>query len=679
MLIKAILKSWQLFIDVFNDYEAECHECKNERQDLNTFVFRLISMVIPSPPIIEFPKWPDIILDFHNIRAGMTIYMPDFELNLRPIVLPTLPKLWLPDVPSANLNLPELPVLPTFEIPELPELPSLPTIELPDLPPPPKIPKLFGPVEIVLNIAKLVTKAMCILKQSPFVPEWRAGDQIAFLTERNWYLPTDFIDVQFPTFSYSAISAIKVTTYVNFEFETDAIIEAVRAITAPIDNMTNNIVNMFDIKASDIDLRGLVPEDINIDVESDGEINSEISLINKEASVIAGLLASEMLSFLKKLQGDENIFLDNREFTRYINTQLVNPSLLSDDAADELRAVWKEVSELTYSQQDEFISEMAQDSQERFRVLWDILSTEIEYTKNQQKSLETITTPEAFIQVEASSDNRIQEYWSLLEPYNIKTIDAALWLLGWESRESKNFREDLDSQAKQMMQEVRGGLTSYRNNLLADHTPWHSSPDEWWTCIGSGAYEYRYEGIYVLEDDKNYKLFDYTDILKGDEVPKIIDLDKDGDQDVLYLAKGRLYFKENRWSSEEKEYFSTPPLILAADDNKFYNGDTYYEAVNWFRESWVSDGTINIAWQSPSREEIKNYRIEYHTIVDKYLDETDSFTPRSVKTHIIDGVSDILGREIVSQSEEYIVQNHIATLIYAWAVNGLRRWFYDNI
>ena len=147
MLIKAILKSWQLFIDVFNDYDAECHECKNERQDLNTFVFRLISAVIPSPPIIEFPKWPDIILDLHNVRAGLNLYLPDFGINLRPIVLPNLPELKLPDVPTVGFSLPELPILPEIKLPELPDLPSLPTIELPDLPPPPKIPKLFGAVE----------------------------------------------------------------------------------------------------------------------------------------------------------------------------------------------------------------------------------------------------------------------------------------------------------------------------------------------------------------------------------------------------------------------------------------------------------------------------------------------------------------------------------------------------
>lgn len=146
-MIKAVLKSWQLFIDVFNGYEAECHECKNERQDLQGFFFQLISAVIPSPPIIEFPKWPDIILDLHNIRAGINIYMPDFAVNLRPIVLPTLPGLELPDAPDVRIDIPSLPILPRYELPELPELPSLPTIELPDLPPPPNIPKLFGAVE----------------------------------------------------------------------------------------------------------------------------------------------------------------------------------------------------------------------------------------------------------------------------------------------------------------------------------------------------------------------------------------------------------------------------------------------------------------------------------------------------------------------------------------------------
>ena len=100
--------------------------------------------------------------------------LPEFSLSTRPILLPALPNLYLPDVPNVNINLPTLDILPVLEIPELPDIPTLPTVELPNLPPPPKLPKMFSAFDAVLNILKLITKAMCILKSSPFVPEWRA-------------------------------------------------------------------------------------------------------------------------------------------------------------------------------------------------------------------------------------------------------------------------------------------------------------------------------------------------------------------------------------------------------------------------------------------------------------------------------------------------------------------------
>lgn len=401
--MKAILKSWQLLLDVFNGYEEECHECKNERQDLQGFIFKLVSAVIPSPPIIQFPKWPDIILDLHNIRAGMTIYMPDFQMNMRPIVLPTLPKLSLPRVPTAGLELPSLPTLPRFTIPELPELPSLPTVELPDLPPPPKIPALFGSVEAILNIAKLVTKVMCILKGSPFVPEWRAGDQIAFLTERNGYLPMDFIDIQPPAFSYSAISAIKISAYVNLEFEMNFIVEAVRAITAPLDKMTNNIVNMFQMEISDINMVDSVPSNINIDIESDGSVTPEISLKSLPENpdgiyMIAGMLAGEFQRFLVYMNRESQHMLNNQEFMEHTTSQLASKHITEDPRTQELQTLWAEVGNITYKKEDEFIAELQQNASTKFETLTEILETELEYSREQRKNLDFPKDPSAFIQ-----------------------------------------------------------------------------------------------------------------------------------------------------------------------------------------------------------------------------------------------------------------------------------------
>lgn len=122
----------------------------------------------------------------------MVVTLPDIELRPKPIVLPPLPSLDLPAIPNAKLRLPQIPLLEDFSVPTLPDLPSLPVVDLPDLPPPPRLPKLFSELEGLVKILKLVVKVMCILKSSPFVPEWRAGDQIAYITERSGFIPSDF-------------------------------------------------------------------------------------------------------------------------------------------------------------------------------------------------------------------------------------------------------------------------------------------------------------------------------------------------------------------------------------------------------------------------------------------------------------------------------------------------------
>jgi hypothetical protein len=76
---------------------------------------------------------------------------------------------------SVNLDLGiDIPILPSIDIPELPDIPSLPTIILPDLPPPPKLPKLLSEIEVILDVLKLITKSLCLLKSLPIAPEWRA-------------------------------------------------------------------------------------------------------------------------------------------------------------------------------------------------------------------------------------------------------------------------------------------------------------------------------------------------------------------------------------------------------------------------------------------------------------------------------------------------------------------------
>jgi hypothetical protein len=88
------------------------------------------------------------------------------------------------------------------------------------------------------------------------------------LTERNGFLPTDFLNLSLPQFSLPFVDAIQVTTYVNLEFETDFIVEMARQLAMPINRFTSDFTNLFNISIQDIDIQG--PADIEINAETLG-------------------------------------------------------------------------------------------------------------------------------------------------------------------------------------------------------------------------------------------------------------------------------------------------------------------------------------------------------------------------------------------------------------------------
>jgi len=96
----------------------------------------------------------------------------------------------------------------------------------------------------VIGVFKIIAKVLCIMRINPFVPEWRAGDQIAQITERTGTLPMDFIHVEFPQFTYSSIDAIKIESFVNLEFETDFIVAMSKLALDPLNKFTNDLSNI---------------------------------------------------------------------------------------------------------------------------------------------------------------------------------------------------------------------------------------------------------------------------------------------------------------------------------------------------------------------------------------------------------------------------------------------------
>ena len=660
ILIKSVLKSWQLIVDVFIDYETECSECKNERNDLLDFEFSLIDFIVPKIPIIRFPKWPDLTLDLHNIRAWLTISLPEFDITNKPILLPNPPQLLLPNPPEINLNiditlfeLPALPLLPIITIPTLPDLPSLPNINLPDLPPPPKLPKLLSSLEWILNIIKLITKAMCILKSIPIAPEWRAWDQIAFLTERSWYLSIDFLNTSIPEFSFSFLDEIKVTTYVNLEFETDFLVELARQIALPLNSFSNNMINFFNKSIGDLDYRDVFKWNNKLDINISNEpIDTSIW-------------------FYKKI--------NNKKFIKNMSLSLSSTWITSNPKLDLIRNVWNNVENLTFSKENKLIEELKYNSREKFNTITDIINTEIIKNKTLRDKFKDFSKNNTFTKVWFNFENKTKLYNKKLEKYNKKYISSLNNLLdtksSYKKQELKQMWKDLLSSVNTTFEKYFIQKNEIKKPLLSAVTNNSSIiKNEINSCRKQAKSEqrYNYEWLYIIEWSTSYRLFDYLSELDWDEYVEIIDIDNDSDEDLIYLVNWQLFLKENLKIEDNKNYVSTNPLILDSDNNIFYNSEIF-EAINNFSEIWNDTSNINIKFISPTNNILNKYRIWFYYIIDKYLNENNySYFPDFIKKDIVDVISDRDNITKVWQTQLFIKRKNLVYIKNVWELKWVR-------
>ncbi|MBU1018130.1 S-layer homology domain-containing protein [Patescibacteria group bacterium] len=196
--ILEIIDQIEKMIDVFTNFEDNCDICTNERFG-NFGYFTLLGLILPDIPIIKFPKWPDLVIDFSDLKGSIDIEMPMIHFVLEPITLPSIPKIPFPDIPtdlSLLTQLPPLPILPGLpELPELPPLPAIPTIDLPTLPPPPKLPDIGKDFKFIIPLVEKILEIWCLIKKSfSPIPEAYMADHVVLLTNRPSYMiPLDFL------------------------------------------------------------------------------------------------------------------------------------------------------------------------------------------------------------------------------------------------------------------------------------------------------------------------------------------------------------------------------------------------------------------------------------------------------------------------------------------------------
>lgn len=298
--IKNILNNWQAIIDITLEYEESCDECKTDRFSLLQLLIQIF-VQIPTPPIIPFPKWPDIVMDFSKIQAGVTIIWPDISFTSAKVILPKLPRIALPDVfisgfsgfellidlNKLGLAFPVLPPPPT--LPELPDLPPLPMFKLPDVPPAPKIPDI-GSLPLLktgLDVLKNILKIVCLIKTGLVpVSETILKTEIETLTQRSVSPPLS-IDTMFkiesPKIEYDFIDQVIFEGRANFQVQTQFIYDIVKSFADLANSMTTNLIESANKVTKKVNGAGEKLSGLNIDLNSGP---SEIRLIAEETRFI---------------------------------------------------------------------------------------------------------------------------------------------------------------------------------------------------------------------------------------------------------------------------------------------------------------------------------------------------------------------------------------------------------
>ncbi|MDD2487531.1 MAG: hypothetical protein PHS92_04120 [Candidatus Gracilibacteria bacterium] len=662
ILIKAILKSWQLLIDLFYDYKASCESCKNERFDIMYFIIKLISALIPSIPVIQFPKWPDIILDMHNIRAGITIMMPDFKITPKPIILPQLPDLTLPSPPKIkialnllpNFTIPSIPTLPSLpELPDLPDIPSLPEVKLPDLPPPPTIPNLLGSISGVLSILKLLSKLYCVYQNFGkfFTPEWKAGDSIAYITERNGTLPIDFLFIDMPQFSYSFVDAIKVTSQVNFEFEVDFILQLAKTVTDDFNRYSSSIsdlAKMAPLPNLNLDLE---IQDINVDINANGAVLKGPQSYNGEKERLRNLVYATVGGFFKLVQyidDNKNDLVSIESFESTLKESIKD--LASSENPKERKIYTTINSSLNYSfeKENKIIKELKGMNDDKFNTVKDYLNVEKNNNSRLISELESIIRNNRTIydfsplqKFKSSSlkvsykyesdtsyykekfekiNNGIVEYLKNDKPTvdDSKMVSDGQKFVGGIKDSSEKFKKDMaenETLHKDIYDKIDKKLYAFEPS--AENTS--SNPSSSDSQDSKSIYSYNYEGLYIVNSSGvQSSLFNYSSEISGSDKIIELDYDKDGDNDILYKMSDGLYIKDNLKKDRTAKNLGSVEVVDNIDSYLSIQDGRNIFAPNHFIPSFNSQDSIEFSFSPGDQENNSRFRLEFYDYINRF-------------------------------------------------------------
>ena len=627
-------KQWKLIFDVVSEYQQSCDKCKSDRFSKLGFLMQLF-VALPDIPIIPLPKWPDIVVDFSQIKTGVKIIWPDVVFRPEPITLPNLPDITLPDViPDLNLDLSglnfnfnvSLPDLSKFSLPTLPDLPQIPLPQLPDLPRPPKIPGLPNVVGKLMTNLKFIFKILCLLKNGFIpIPETSLDTEIETLTQPSVdaILPIiKNLGMQFPPIQYSYVDQIRVTGKINFNVDTNFIYTAadkgaqiwndtISGFVTVINKFTSvpygQILNKIIQDAIDKAAKKAQDAADSAAKKVQDATNSVTQSVKKSSALPLSFDMSEMKQFTKEM--DDYVANINKEDATPDMYHLVATEHFIDSTDPILNRSLAEIKNEIKFEDLPDNSNLKQLAEVRNQMI-----AATDSLNNSNEVLGTLDDYNEFNKILADDNQHID-----LIAANPTVSDVGGSNISDKVSGKTLAFSFLGKDAENAIQQAANsaGLTDKRDLIAAAI---NLSPQN--VVSGSNQSTPPPAGLYVASGGANESVLNYTEELKGQTNVIFSDVDHDKDTDIVYSMGGDVYLKTNY-----KNTTTLPKgdLVVGFTNNAVSDYiNVGGDAVEGVEVPNVGTGKIDITWL-PAEEAVSYEIILRKSIYDDFKDAAYTF------------------------------------------------------
>lgn len=635
------VKTWQDLLNLSISYQESCDKCTTARLTLMEMMMKVF-VAIPSPPIVDLPKWPDIILDISNIQGGVTLYFPELKVVPEPIVLPDLPKIFIPqNIPApelqrfiANYSFPEMGVLPEPpRLPDLPRLPALPLPKLPDIPPPPEFPELPEALSITANGLEKIIKIVCLVKNG-FIPSNEATlkTKVEDLTARgsDLILPIDKgFTIETPDIKIDFVDRIEINTTVNLDIDVTPMRDAISNVADQANVITDQLSGVIEQgteAANDLlDAGGDLTEDVSGAVDSgseavDGAIPSAPSGDSLDGP---GLGGDEPLGHSTLLDEFHPEIVSRLGDMEAIISQLEEQTLAFNEAVAGFSDDFELKADFEWLGADHPL--LNRDLDELRINAYDIESLDVPYLA------ELAGLKEDLIVYADRMHETNTRFGDNVQIENVQRMFAADGSAGfldpitsvvsfahqYDTSENVSFYgaadelEEVFTETQTLKDEWIYGRPLAINSVMSQGLA---------TATGGQGAEILHKGIFIYNEASgtSEKVVNYVKESGRNSLITMNDFDRDGDEDLVYTLGSDVYFKENYVQQPDHEFYRIPPKVY--DLEELIPEDTN---VNMFRLVDLGNGTAQTKWL-PNHDAI-GYELELkHALNDFYRTETQT-------------------------------------------------------